>query len=211
MTTSDIAERQLLQSIVEVARHVYSAAASSVFIVSRDTGELIFTAVSGEGEESLIGSRFPAGTGIAGWVAASGEPLILDDLADNVQFARDAAQSTGYVPDSIMAAPLLADGECLGVLEVLDRYHSSPAPGRELGDVALLGRLATQAALALTLLDRRVDRRPGANGGPSALEAMAAMQAMLTRWAGRAPAAIDPLAVTLLEASVDLLEGRRGN
>jgi GAF domain-containing protein len=211
MTTTDIAERQLLQSIVEVARHVYAAAASSVFIVSRDTGELIFAAVAGEGEDSLIGSRFPAGTGIAGWVAASGEPLIVDDLTDNVQFARDAAQSTGYLPGSIMAAPLLADGECLGVLEVLDRYHESPAPGRELGDVALLGMLATQGALALTLLDRREDRRPGVNGGPAATEAMAAMEAMLARWAGRAPATIDPLAVTLLEASVDLLEGRRGN
>lgn len=210
MTTSDIAERQLLQSIVEVARHVYSAAASSVFMVSRDTGELIFTAVSGEGEESLIGTRFPADTGIAGWVAASGEPLILDDLTNDAHFARDAAQSTGYVPNSIMAAPLLADGECLGVLEVLDRYHSSPDPGRELGDVALLGLLATQAALALALLDRR-EHRPGANGGPAAVEAMAAMQAMLARWAGRAPTTIDPLAVTLLEASVDLLEGRRGN
>jgi GAF domain-containing protein len=209
MTTSDIVERQLLQSIVEVARHVYSAAASSVFMVSRDTGELIFTAVSGEGEESLIGTRFAADTGIAGWVAASGEPLILDDLTNDAHFARDAAQSTGYVPNSIMAAPLLADGECLGVLEVLDRYHCSPDPGRELADVALLGLLATQAALALALLDRRA-RRPGANGD-GAVEAMAAMQAMLARWAGRAPTTIDPLAVTLLEASVDLLEGRRGN
>jgi GAF domain-containing protein len=211
MTPSDLAERQLLQSIVEVARHVYSAAASSVFMVSRDTGELIFTAVSGEGEESLIGTRFPADTGIAGWVAASGEPLILDDLTGNAQFARDAAQSTGYVPNSIMAAPLLADGECLGVLEVLDRYRSSPDPGRELEDVALLSMLATQAALALALLDGREHRRAGANGGPAAVEAMAAMQAMLARWAGRAPTTIDPLAVTLLEASVDLLEGRRGN
>jgi GAF domain-containing protein len=200
---SDITERQLLQSIVEVARHVYAAAASSVFTVSPDSGELIFAAVAGEGEESLVGTRFPAGTGIAGWVVASCEPLIVDDVAGSGQFARDAAKSTGFVPGSIMAAPLIADGECLGVLEVLDRYRTSPSPGRELDDVTMLGVLATQAALALTLLQQR-------NGGQAVPVGRAVPEALLARWVTRAATtAVDPLAVALLEVSVDLLEGKR--
>ena len=77
---ADVTERQLLQSIVEVERQVYAAAASSVFTVSPDTGELVFAAVAGEGEEGLVGTRFPAGTGIAGWVVASCEPIIVDDV-----------------------------------------------------------------------------------------------------------------------------------
>lgn len=78
------------------------------------------------------------------------------------RFARDAAASTGYVPASIMAAPLIADGECIGVLEVLDRHtRGTNAPGRELDDIELLGLLATQAALSLALLRRgeRGERR----------------------------------------------------
>lgn len=154
--TSGVTEHRLLQSIVEVARHVYGAAASSVFMVSEDTGELIFAAVSGAGEQSLVGVRFPAGTGIAGWVAASCQPLIADEVLETDYFAREAASSTGYLPRSIMAAPLISNGECIGVLEVLDRHTSSDgAPSRELGDMQLLGLLATQAALGLTLLRRR--------------------------------------------------------
>ena len=159
---SGVTEQRLLQSIVEVARHVYGAAASSVFMVSPDTGELTFAAVSGAGEQSLVGVQFPAGTGIAGWVAASGQPIVVDEVEDTDYFARDAATSTGYLPSSIMAAPLISDGNCIGVLEVLDRHTSiAGAPSRELGDMELLGLLATQAALGLTLLRRRSGADPG--------------------------------------------------
>ncbi|GAB3880572.1 hypothetical protein GCM10027612_08370 [Microbispora bryophytorum subsp. camponoti] len=118
---SEITERRLLQSTVEVARHVFSSAAASVFLVDQDTGDLIFEAVSGEGEQHLVGTRFAAGTGIAGWVAASGQPMIADEVAAVPQFAQDAAESTGYVPRSIMAAPVIREESCIGVLEVLDR------------------------------------------------------------------------------------------
>jgi GAF domain-containing protein len=145
----DITQRRLLQSIVEVARSVFMAAASSVFLVDRTDGTLVFEAVAGEGEEKLVGTRFPGGTGIAGWVAAAGQPLLVDDVSGSPQFARDAAQSTGYVPRSIMAAPLIRDGECIGVLEVLDR---GTRPRGDLGDVDLLGLLATEVSTALDLL-----------------------------------------------------------
>lgn len=191
-------ERQLLQSVVTVARYIYGAAASSVFMVSPDTGELIFAAVAGEGEQGLVGRRFEPGTGIAGWVAASGQPLITDDVAATDRFARDAAASTGYVPASIMAAPLIADGECIGVIEVLDRHaHDANAPGRELDDIELLGLLATQAALSLALLRR----------GEQAASAAPRMGELVARLSEHAVMdASDPLAVSLLRISLDLLD-----
>jgi hypothetical protein len=60
--------RMLLQSVVEVARAIFAARASSVFLLDEDADELVFEAVSGEGAESLIGQRIPSSTGIAGWV-----------------------------------------------------------------------------------------------------------------------------------------------
>jgi len=146
---ADLVQRGLLQSIVEVARLVFGAAAASVFLVDGASGELIFEAVAGEGEESLVGKRFAAGTGIAGWVAMFGQPLLVDDVAESGQFARDAAESTGYVPRSIMAAPLIKGGECIGVVEVLDR---GVQPRGDLGDVDLLGLLAIETSMALQLL-----------------------------------------------------------
>lgn len=194
-------ERQLLQSVVSVARYIYGAAASSVFMVSPDTGELVFAAVAGEGEQGLVGKRFEPGTGIAGWVAASCQPLITDNVAGTDQFARDAAASTGYVPASIMAAPLIADGECIGVIEVLDRHtHDANAPGRELDDIELLGLLATQAALSLALLRR------GEQAASATAPRMGDLVARLSEHAVMDSS--DPVAVALLGISLDLLDRR---
>jgi GAF domain-containing protein len=147
----DDLHRSLLGSIVDVARAIFRARAASVFLLDTDADELVFEAVSGEGEESLLGRRFPSSTGIAGWVLVTGQSLVLDDVSADPRFAAQAAESTGYVPKAIMAVPLLSGERTLGVLEVLDR----PSGERFTMDEAdLLGMFATQAAIALDLLGR---------------------------------------------------------
>ncbi|RBQ15094.1 GAF domain-containing protein [Spongiactinospora rosea] len=200
MSADDIdgTERRLLQSIVEVARHMFGAAASSIFLVDPDTGDLVFEAVSGEGEKQLVGSRFPMGTGIAGWVAVSGQPMVADDVSTVSQFAQDAAESTGYVPRTIMAAPLIRFEECVGVLEVLDRTASRS----ELDDMEMLGLFATQAACGLELL-LRVRRNRQEAGRPDPRELLRRIGERLPVRAGGRDAA----AVRLLAIASDLLDG----
>lgn len=192
----DSTEHRLLQSIVEVARHMFGAAAASIFLVDPDTGDLVFEAVSGAGEKQLVGSHFPAGTGIAGWVAASGQPMVADDVSAVTQFAQDAAESTGYVPRTIMAAPLIRFEECVGVLEVLDRTASRS----DLDDVELLGLFATQAACALELL---LGARRGDGQEPDADPHML-LRRIGERLRGRARSS-DAAAVRLLAIADDLL------
>ncbi|MFC5911359.1 GAF domain-containing protein [Streptacidiphilus monticola] len=166
----EITGRQLLQCVVEVAQAAFRSQAASVFLIDEDTGELVFEAVSGQGEEHLVGTRFPAGTGIAGWVASCGQPMLADDLDTSAQFSRDAASSTGYVPGTVAAAPLFRRGECIGVLEVLDRDPGTD----ELATLHLLGLLAGQAALSLELLQRVRREQQTAGSGPSGLDAISA-------------------------------------
>ncbi len=143
--------RALLQSIVEVARSIFSARASSIFLHDEDTDELVFEAVAGEGSESLVGERFPSSTGVAGWVLVTRQPLVIEDLASDPRFARETAEVTGYVPKGMMSVPLLHDERALGVLNVLDR---STDVQFSLGHMELLGLFANQAAIALDLLQR---------------------------------------------------------
>ncbi|MFD7639215.1 GAF domain-containing protein [Kitasatospora sp. NPDC059795] len=138
---------ELLQSVVDVARAIFGAQAGSILLLDHQSFELVFQAVSGQGQEFLIGRRFPAGQGIAGWVAGSGEPMIVDDLRRSASFDRTVAESTGYVPDALMAAPLIHGDRVLGVLEVLD---PAPASARaSLPELDLLALFARQAAVAL--------------------------------------------------------------
>jgi GAF domain-containing protein len=148
---AEAGHRELLQSIVEVARAIFGARASSIFLLDVEADELVFEAVAGEGAASLVGQRLPSSTGIAGWVLVTGQPLVLDDLQNDPRFARDVAESTGYVPKSLMAVPLLHDEEVLGVLQVLDRPQHERF---SLQEMELLGLFANQAAIALELLGR---------------------------------------------------------
>jgi GAF domain-containing protein len=153
--------RALLQATVEVARAIFRAKASSVFLLDEDTDELVFEAVAGEGAETLVGQRFPSSTGVAGWVLVTGEPLVVDDLTSDTRFSREAAESTGYVPRGLMAVPLLAEDTVLGVLEVLDRPQEEPF---SLADMDLLGLFGNQAAIALELLQRARRARAAIDG-----------------------------------------------
>jgi GAF domain-containing protein len=143
--------RALLQSIVEVARAIFSAQAASIFLHDEETDELVFEAVAGAGSDTLLGTRLPSSTGIAGWVLVTRQPLVIEDLENDPRFARQQAESTGYVPKALMAVPLLHEDRALGVLNVLDRSQDVQF---SLGQMELLGLFASQAAIALDLLQR---------------------------------------------------------
>jgi GAF domain-containing protein len=154
---SEGAFRALLNAIVEVARSIFGARASSILLLDDEKEELVFEAVVGEGEDELLGTRFSAGKGIAGWVLATRTPLVIEDVQRDPRFASDVAEDTGYVPSGLMAAPLLYEEKALGVLEVLDRPERSQF---SLQEMELLGLFANQAAIAVDLLlrSRRAER-----------------------------------------------------
>jgi len=172
---ADEAHRSLLQATVEVARSIFGAKAASVFLLDEEADELVFEAVAGEGEGELLGMRFPAGNGIAGWVLTTRQPLVVDDLSSDTRWSRSAAESTGYVPKSMMAVPLLVEERALGVLEVLDRPPESRV---RLAEVDLLGLFANQAAIALDLL-QRARRAREALAGQGRLAPLARVAAQL--------------------------------
>jgi GAF domain-containing protein len=154
LLASEATHQALLQSVVDAARAIFGAKAASVFLLDEETDELVFEAVSGEGEGELVGARFPSSTGIAGWALVTRQALVVDDLHSDPRFARDTAEATGYVPNAIVATPLLADDNAIGVLEILDRPLDRSF---STADMDLLTLFAGQAAIGLDLL--RAGRR----------------------------------------------------
>jgi putative nucleotidyltransferase with HDIG domain len=133
---------QVLQSIVASALTLLDSDTCSIMLIDQVKGELTMqacqgaiTAVPGEACEKL-------GQGIAGWVAQSGEPLLVQGDALPAHLNNVAAREQ---VTSAMSVPLKASGRTLGVLNV------SSLGQRRFGDadVQLLSRLAADAALAL--------------------------------------------------------------
>ena len=191
--------QDLLQSVVEVARAIFRAQASSIFLLDEKTDELVFEAVAGEGADTLRGRRFPSSTGVAGWVLVARQPLVIENVGEDPRFAREAAESTGYVPRGLMAVPLLHEERALGVLEVLDR----PQDARfSLAEIELLGLFANQAAIALDLLQRARRAQAAVQGSELAVVAR------IARALDAAPKRRREAALRLLEAIDELLADR---
>jgi GAF domain-containing protein len=178
-----------LAALVRLGRRLFDAAACSVAVLEPDEEHLRFRAADGAGADGVVGLRLPVSRGIAGWVVASGQPIAVHDVRADPRFAVDVAESTGYVPRSILAAPVTAAGEPIGVMEVLDRG----TPGRD--DMAVLDLLATQAGVVVQL------ERATADVPPDVADLLAEV--------GRLDPAERALATGLLRLFLDYL-GRRG-
>ncbi|GAC1445330.1 MAG: hypothetical protein NVSMB55_25830 [Mycobacteriales bacterium] len=137
---------RMLAALTETARQAFGAAACSIALLTDDETELLYTTAAGQGADDITGMRMPSGRGVAGWVLASGQPVIIADVREDARFARDVAERTGYVPTAILAVPLQSELRLLGVLSVLDRDADRPGADH---DLQLLHVFADQAAIAV--------------------------------------------------------------
>jgi GAF domain-containing protein len=136
----------LLQSIVDAAGRIFGAAAASILLVNEQDRLLEFKVSYGASDHDLVGTKFPLDKGIAGYVVMTGQPIAISNVRQDARFNQDFARSTGYVPTSILATPLLAGEHVIGVMEVLDKID---AASFGMQDMSLLGLFAHQAALAI--------------------------------------------------------------
>jgi GAF domain-containing protein len=184
----------LLRSIVELVRTIFSAKACSIMSHDESARELVFEAVAGEGAGNLEGRRIPDNTGLAGWSLASEEPIAVADVVQDPRFAREVAESTGYVPTSLVVYPLLADERSLGVLNLLDQGTGSRVG---LADMHVLAMFAIHAAALLSEVQGA--RLAAADGGD------ADVTERLRRALDHAPAERREAAAEVLEALERLL------
>lgn len=136
----------LLQSIVDAAAQIFGASAASIALVDESQQAIVFKVAYGVGREKVVGLSIPLDHGLAGYVVMTGQPISVRDVQQDPRFNQDFASSTGYVPRSILAMPLVAGDRVIGVMEVLDKIN---APSFGMQDMDLLGLFARQAAIAI--------------------------------------------------------------
>jgi GAF domain-containing protein len=147
------ATQALLRSIVDATVSLFQAEAASIALYDAASDRLVFRIASGEQGQGVVGVSIPTSQGIAGYVYSTGQSLAISDVRQDPRFGRDVAESTGYVPRSLIAVPLADDHGTIGVLEVLDKRDSATF---SLQDVELAGVFARQAAIAISA--SRVER-----------------------------------------------------
>jgi GAF domain-containing protein len=137
----------LLDALCDAARVSFGAESVSIARVDEAEGQLVYVSAIGRGASEVVGMLLPLGQGLAGYAAAAAEAIAVDDVTRDPRFARDVAERIGYVPRSILVAPIRRGDEVLGVLSILDRTEPAGAAALDRA-----GRFARAAARTLELL-----------------------------------------------------------
>jgi GAF domain-containing protein len=141
-----VSHTRLLEMIVEAAASVMGARAASLFLIDDETQELVFAVALGSRAEQVRQFRIPLGHGVAGLAALTGQPMAISNASSDPRHAADIAERVGYTPESILAVPLFASGEVIGVFELLDKEGLGSFGPQ---DMEVLGLFANQAAVAI--------------------------------------------------------------
>mmetsp|Transcript_131627 Transcript_131627/g.281451 ORF Transcript_131627/g.281451 Transcript_131627/m.281451 type:complete len:850 (+) Transcript_131627:75-2624(+) len=151
LVNADFSIELVLERIMEEAKHLVGAEVASVFLVDRHRRELYSTVNSTDSE-----LRIPFDSGVAGYVACSGDPLIIKDAYDDSRFNTEIDRKTGFKTRNILCVPIKSRNGIIGVAELINKTTGGVLPSSmsdemdfTLDDQLFFELLASQAGSAV--------------------------------------------------------------
>lgn len=115
--TLDLDER--LKLIIQKIASLMQSQRVSIMLMDRRGGELYVRVAVGIPETVIPQAKVKLGEGIAGWVAASGKPLLVKDVKEDKRFVyRDGS---AYKDDSFLVMPLRTQNKVIGLINVTNK------------------------------------------------------------------------------------------
>ncbi len=134
-----------LQNAIEKLLVYMGAEAASIFLLDNESRELVCRGCAGPVD--ILGLRLRAHQGIVGKCVATKTCQMVRDVSKDPDFARSVDENTGFVTRSLLCAPLMIRGRCLGALELVNKRDGNGLFDRQDRHLALA--LASAAALAI--------------------------------------------------------------
>ncbi len=141
-----IKRKELLEIIMETASKAMQAEGSSIILVDEKTGELYFEVATGNRVDEVKEIRLQAGEGIAGWVAQTGESVLIANAARDARWSNRVSARVKIPTRNMLCVPVVSSGRTLGVLQVINK-KGKRAFNKQ--DLRLLEMIASPAAIAL--------------------------------------------------------------
>jgi|GEM_PF-1894681 len=173
LSTAEDLPQALTQAMFRVV-DIFGSQAGSLLMVDEEKNELRFEVMVGEYVAPLRPLRLKMGQGICGWVAQTGQPLLVPDVRQEPRFYAEADLLTGFETRSVLCVPIQVQGKTVGVIEVINKADGTAFTP---WDQRLLTAIATLAgdAIERTTLRRALGRgrspevREGEDAGTASL------------------------------------------
>ena len=138
--------QKILQTVMEKISDLLQPDTWSLLMLDESAQELHFEIAIGAGADKLKDVKLKVGEGIAGWVAQTGEPVLVEDVKRDPRFTSRIDEVTQTDTRSVVCVPIKGKEKVLGVIELVNCL------GREsfrMEDIPILKSLADYAAIAL--------------------------------------------------------------
>jgi GAF domain-containing protein len=148
LVSSTLDVEQIPRLLVRRTAEIFGAECGSLALLDKERGGVVFQlAYDGAGNEltNLRNFLMPLGEGIVGLVAQTGLPHIVNNVQSDPGWSPVADRLTGFKTHKILAVPLIAEGEVVGVVELLNKKEGD----FDQGDAQLMSLVAAAAASAL--------------------------------------------------------------
>jgi phosphoserine phosphatase RsbU/P len=152
----------LVPTLLDLARDVTSAEASSFLTYEPEREVLRFSAIRDEHLDSasvkalLESVEVPLGIGIAGCIAQKREPKIVEDAQAHNCFYDKVDKCSGVVTRSVLGVPVLYGHELLGVIEVLNPIEKACFERHDQDILESFANLAAVAIIRARFLEERL-------------------------------------------------------
>jgi len=136
------------KTLEEICVHVesfFSPRHLAFLLVEPDTGDLTFNHVVGEKAELVSGKKLRKGTGLAGWVAETGDPLLIEDTAQDPRFTTQFLTAKTKGCSTVMVVPIKSGDLVYGVMELIDTRHGERFTQANLEDFAAIAEVTSLA------------------------------------------------------------------
>jgi len=145
-TANSILEpRKVIELIMGKIQQLIPSEAWSMLMVDEERQELTFELALGEKAKDVSSFRVKIGEGVAGWVAETGKPTIVNDATRDPRFSGKFDSETQFQTRSILCAPLVSRGRTIGVVEIINRQGGRFTQA----DLKILLTLVDPCAIAL--------------------------------------------------------------
>jgi len=146
LITRDCNFQDFMRELLLIVMKAVKSEAGSILEVNHSSNTLFFRAVVGQSSDHLTKFTVPIGQGLAGHVAESRQPFVVDNISENKIHLKSIQKAVGFDARNLVAMPIVVRGKIYGVLELLNRVgESSFTPA----DVELLNYLCETMAKAI--------------------------------------------------------------
>jgi len=143
---STLDHKEIRRRAMQAATQLMKAEAGSLLLVDEGKRQLHFEVALSDREEDIKMIPLNFGEGIAGCVAQSGNPLIVNSPKKDHRFFKGVDERTDFKTRNIICVPVKVKEKIIGVLEAINKQERG---GFNKEDLSLFISLADQVAIAL--------------------------------------------------------------